>query len=1115
MKFTIFILILLPIICLADNDNSQPLDLIHADKLLTSGQDINNQTNLIGNVHLRHGTTELWSERAVWYRKTDLVVFIDSVRVVDSLRVITCQNLTYYRNTSSAVAEGNVIVEDQSENVNLIADKVTYDRDEDKFFATGSPKFTLNADDDSARTVIEGDEIIFYAEQKTGEVLNNVVITRQGLKATANRAEFFDSGEIIKLLEDPVVFQDDNELEGDEITVYTKSKAIISMIIEGNARATYREREDSLSTDFTEAILEGKQLEVFFSDDEIDKAVMRRNATSYYNPSSKDSIAQGRNVASGDSITLFFIESDIDKVLILGGARGFYEESKTRTVEEEVETYAETTFYQAAEIDYNVKDNAIRLVDKGKLKYQNMALESANIYYDLDEEILIAEGQYVQTDSGEFYDQPPTLKEGSDKLSGKRMTYNIGTRKGKVELGKTKLEDKHFFGDEVRQVEKDVLYVRSGRVIPCKDENANVHFYGHKMKIIHKDKLIVRPVIMFLGPLPVFALPYVVFPIEKGRRSGLTTFTLGSFEKGDRFIRNVGYYWAASKYWDIKSTLDYYENSRTTLNGNLNYNVRYLLSGSVGASYSRSTSWRNYQRTQRNDWRVNFQHSQKISETMKIAGSGTFISSKTYNIDNSYDLADRLERTIRSNMSFTKSWREGILRSLTIAADQDWNLDTDVKTRHLPVISLSSSSIQLFKPAEKDETIRVLPWEEEEDNDDDRWYHSIRLSFNSKFNNNQRYIKKSEIQDWRKINTLYSKMSFSMNPKLFGVLTLSPSINLQQTFYNIDKMHAADSVDVKTNTIVSREVWSASIRSSTTMYGTFYPKIFGITGFRHIITPSASYNFAPETKKNGEYQSYTGVGSPSRRQRNFSFGLSNRFQMKIGSGEDEKKLDLLSVNFSSGYDIEADDRKVKPLSTTVNTGAIQIVDLSASFSHDFYDESISLNLLDPQLTSLRLSASFSKKFVFSGDDDLDSDDRDFDDIDDELWGSNPAHSGRGINAEFGSSSETSLDVRLSHRYTENRSFGKVTSKDRDLVCDFSLNLTKGWKIESSFRYDLEKKRTEFPVFSFARDLNCWAGVFEWRPSGGLSGYFFKIYIKQLDDIKIEQSSGGLHGPSFR
>ena len=80
------------------------------------------------------------------------------------------------------------------------------------------------------------------------------------------------------------------------------------------------------------------------------------------------------------------------------------------------------------------------------------------------------------------------------------------------------------------------------------------------MKMIGKDKVVARPVILYIGDLPVFAVPYYVFPVRKGRHSGFLTFEIGNFERGERFIRNLGYYWAASEYWDLETSLDFYEN---------------------------------------------------------------------------------------------------------------------------------------------------------------------------------------------------------------------------------------------------------------------------------------------------------------------------------------------------------------------------------------------------------------------------------------------------------------------------------------------------------------------------------------------------------------------------
>ncbi|MCP4581556.1 MAG: hypothetical protein GY839_08035 [candidate division Zixibacteria bacterium] len=1103
LSIALLVCVILTVSAFADKSASDdPLDLIHADRLQSTGKDVNNITTLSGNVHLSHGDTELWSQRAVWYKKTSVVVFLDSVRLIDGSRTMTTQHLTYYRNSGSATAIGVVEIDDKLEQVNLKASKVDYIKDEDRFIATGGPLLTLMTADDSSKTVIVGDSILYNTETKTGRAINDVEITRRDIEATSQTADFEESGEKIILRGDPKVYQSGNLLEGDEIELRTKARSLVGMLIEGHARATYRSRPDTLKDDYTEAVLEGKQLEVFFVSDEIDKAVMRRNATSFYTPAESDTVAKGKNVASGDSITLFFDKTDIFRVLILGGAQGHYTEERYQPDEEAL---TDTTYYDAEEIDYLVKDRLINLTDRGVLSYENMALESGWIQYDLDEEILIAEGVPVETDSGEVFDQTPILKEDADELFGQRMVYNIKSRKGKVELGKTEMDQGYYRGKRIRQVEDDVLFVTGGEYTTCDREHTHFHFYCHHMKMLGKEKVIARPVILMIGPLPIFAIPYYVFPTRKGRHSGILPFQLGNFERGERFIRNVGYYWAASDYWDAQASFDYYENKSTVLNGRVNYNLRYKLNGNVSTSFSRNTSWSNYERQVRDGWSVRFSHSQTLSESMRLSGSGRFLSSKDYNQDNSYDQEERLNRSVNAQANFRKNWQN---ESISIAVDQNWNLDTDIKTRRLPTIQFSRKSLPLFSPpSKKKKNERVLPWIEEEEEETDSWYHSIYFGINSTFNNYEQLNKKNEILDWTKYKTLKSKASLRSPQKFFGFLTISPTANIEQTFYKIDKTHTVDSVDIVTDDYFRREVWSAGISMNTSLYGTVYPNIFRVTGLRHVITPSVSYSYAPKVEKNQEYQQFTGVGSSSSRRKNMTFSLNNVFQMKAFSGGEEKKIDLFSLNSSTGYDFEKDDHRLSDLSSSLRSGALKILNISLSSRHSFYDEiTQERQLLNPRLLSFSASTSFSRKFRLGGKKKTENEGG-FDFGDDFTQSPIP---GKG-DPTFGENKETSLNVSLSHRYVEQRSGGHVKSKTSKLSAAFDLSLTKGWQMNLDFQYDLEKKQTEFPVLKMGRNLHCWAGEFIWQPSGPLAGYYFRIYIKQIPDIKVEQSLGGVRG----
>lgn len=1078
----------------------EPLDVLHADRLLSSGQDVNNITNLIGNVHLRQGTTDLKATRAIWYKKTNVVVFLDSVRVTDGPRALQCQTLTYYRNSGSALAVGEVVINDSTEQMQLKASKVDYIRAQDRFIATGGPKLTLNPQSDSNKTDIEADSIIYDSPTKSGTAIKEVSIIRKNVISSSDRAEFYQGGNLIKLLGNPHVVEGENNIDGDEIDLLTTERTLTGMTVEGNARADYRSRPDSAVDEYTEAILEGKQLQVFFVGDVVARAVMRRNATSYYYPAASDTISQGKNIASGDSISLFFDNSRIYRVLVLGGAQGQYIEDKPQP---DGGIKPETTFYNAEEINYMVDDGTIDLYNRAGLRYQNLGLESGDVQYRLNDQIMIATGVPLQTDSGTVIEQKPVLREDNEELKGERMTYNISTRKGKVELGETEYDKGFYRGRTLRQVDKDVLFVTSGEYTTCDLEHPHFHFYSHRMKMITRDKIMAEPVVLFIGALPVIIVPYYVFPIRKGRHSGFLAFDLGNFERGQMFIRNVGYYWAASDYWDALGSLDFYENSRLRINGNLNYNLRYNFNGNIGGSFSRSSSWSNYQRNVSLGWGLNFSHNQTISETMSLRGSGSFQSSKNYNIDNSYDQGERLNRQLRSNLSLQKRWQS---ESVTMAVDQTWNLDTDVKSRLLPVITFSRNMLPIFTPPSRQiKKERVLPWETPPEAPRDRWYHSIVFGITGKFENRQQQTKTGDILDWEKFKTIDSQLNLQAPQRLLGVLTVNPSATVRQTIYKIDEVHAADSADVVTDDYFRREVWSAALTMKTDMYGTVYPKVAGVTGLRHVITPSISYNYAPKTERNKEYYEFTGVGTSSSRRKNIGFGLTNLFQMKFKTGEEEKKINLFNLSTSTSYDFEKKEKRWSQLTNSLNTTALSIVKLSFSSVHDFYEEnSDSFLRFNPRLVSFTGSMSFSRKIYLTGRPSQASEgNADKDKLELGAYRNEAAKS----TSETGG--ETSLQIDISHRYTERHSQGHVTSKTRWLGTTLDLQLTAGWRIKCDFQYDLELKKTTYPVFELSRDLHCWAGEFIWRPQEPLKGYYFRIYIKQLPDIKIEQSVGGI------
>jgi lipopolysaccharide assembly outer membrane protein LptD (OstA) len=1081
-------------------DDMSKLLLEHADNLDFMGGE-SDILELNGNVHFTQEDIDLKSEKAIWYRKSGLVRFIGSVNAVDEGRTIDAREVTYYSRDKRVIAEGDVRIEDSAEDIILICGKADYFRRTKRFYAYEKPLLILNPYDDSSRVEIKSKRLEYFAADSSGSAYDSVVITRQNLVATGGEADFQRNPEEVILYQNPVVIQEDNRLTGDTISIFSKNRDIERLITRGDASALYTFQPDTTQEEYTTAELTGKELEVFFENDRVHKAVMRDNAISFYIPASTDTITKGTNRASGDSITLYFDEGAIKRVYISGGAEGEYIEPKTSADS----TVFDTTVYSGSVIDYDFSKSSISLFNGSSLHYQDMTLHSGIINYDLNERILSASG--IENDTTGELSQLPVLLQGTEELDGVRMAYNLNTDKGQVTQAKTVYEEAYYSSKSIRQVSEDAMFVSQGNYTSCDlEEGTHYHFHSDKMKLIGKDKVVAKPVLLYIGEIPVMAIPYYVFPIRKGRHSGFLTFEIGNFERGERFIRNVGYYWAASDYWDLESSLDFYENDKILINNRIRYRLLYKLNGDVGVIFERRTRWSDFKRNINTRWQLNLSHNQTISPSVALRANGRFVSDKNFIEDNIYDPVERLNRTVRSTGSLTKSWKSS---SLVISAEQNWNLDTDERRDLLPSFRFSRSSLPIFPdPAKSEEKKRFKPWEERE-LPKQRFYHNIYFNFSTAGQNlNQRIRRPDSTYYWKKFQTLNSTASLSLNQDVFTILTVTPRTDVYHTVYHVDWNREVGNLGLETSRLFTRETYSLGVSAKSSLYGTIYPNIFGITGLRHVLTPSVGYTFTPEIDKNDEYRDYTGVGRTSRRSKSISFSLDNFFQSKYKSGEDEKKLDLFTLNISGNYDFVPEVRKIGDPSLTIRTSALPYISLNFSSDYSFYNfDDSRRSLWNPRLRDLGITSSLKGGYRLGSDDSDDSED----DSPDRYGGRSPFGAGRPGGS---TSSRIGFDYTIRHDYKMIKS---ETGTSKTQWINFTLNLkpTLKWDISYANRYSIEDKNIESQTLSISRDMHCWQGEFTWIPNGPIAGYYVTIYIKTLPDIKVEKSEGGVRGKYYR
>jgi lipopolysaccharide assembly outer membrane protein LptD (OstA) len=1092
-------LILLPSLASAQETSKEPIQLLNADFSELRLEEGNVMVNLIGNVIFQHGDLNLRSSRAVWYRTAGQVVFIDSVRIADPDQVLTADRVTYYRNSRTAVAEGNVTLYSRKEDARITGEHGRYDRMDKLVVFTGSPCLTVKPDKGDSSITVTADTLQYSVDAKEGLAKHDVRITKADMTATCEQATWIGEQDKIILEGNPQAEKQNDRLSGDRMDLFIRGDRINEIQVEGNARASHREVVDSANQITRESFLASREMFFFLQNEQLTQVKACGNATSTYYPQStseKGSRLEGdKNVASGDTIDLFLSDQQLQEVVIEGGAMGAY----TFPPEGEKETSGveDTILYSAETIDYKVKEDLITLRQQSSLKYQQISLTAGRILYQTEEQILVAQPDTTEQQGKKVSVEPPVLNDGKEQIRGLRMTYDLRSKRGKITQGVTDIQQGIYRGVLLRKITDQVLLADEGTYTTCDlKTEPHYHFYTREMKIIARDKVIAKPVVMYIGRLPVAAIPFYVFPIKPGRHSGFLTFDLGNLES-NRFIRNLGYYWAASDYWDLKTAFDYYEGSGWLIRSQARYAKRYVLSGTVAGSFNRQSSWNlaTLTKSRSDRWDLNIYHQQTISPSASLSASGNFLSDKNYWRDLNLDPVERRNRSLHSQASLYKRWSTA---SATVALDHTWNLDTDVRTVSLPVISFTRTSLPL-----------VAAKENEEGQLERRWYNSIYYSFSSNLVNYQYRAKGEESYDRKKFVVSDNNLSLSAAEKLLGWLVINPGLQYQETWYYVLKTNLSEAFPIAGNTAARRGTYSANVSASTILYGTFSPRLGSLVGIRHVMTPTVGFSWQPKFTRKDEYLSYTGRGGSGAERKSMSFNLNNLVQVKTRSLKDgepvEKKLDLFNLNFSSGYNFVADRHKLSILSTSLRSPAVRNLDFEFSTAHDFYDQTGKLNLLSPRWLSFSFDTRLNLRGSWKepGGSGPEPEEESFGEL-------GPPQFEAGAAEGYAPPRKSTWSLEISHRFSQIRGGGKTHWVSATL----GLPLTRGWDVRYLNRYDFSENRIIEQTFEFYRDLHCWEARLTWIATGVRQGYYFRVNIKALPAIKIEKGGGGLREMFF-
>lgn len=724
--------------------------------------------------------------------------------------------------------------------------------------------------------------------------------------------------------------------------------------------------------------------------------------------------------------------------------------------------------FDADHITYDLKTGQINLAGNAKLTYRDITLTAGHILYNRQSRQMIAKP--LPDSTGALTVGRPLFKRNSETFSGQQMTYNLNTERGRVKQGRANQQNKYFQGKNILLDSPEAINATDLSISTCDKDHVHYDFLCQNVRVLQNEQAVGRSVTFRIGPVPVFWLPFFVFPTQQGRRSGLLTPSVGSNSRDGIFVRNIGYYYAPSEYWDatLKGTLR--ERGGFLVESRFVYAVRNRLSGSFDLAYDHTTTTTSTS----NAWRLSFQHQQDINATTKIRGSGQFTSSSNFNQRNTEELYTYLNQQLRSSFSIDKRWTESnrsIDGSLTYYRDLQKKINN---FQGFPRVSFRQGSRALFGSADKTTQNQA-------------WYQAIRYNFNSTLNNAlTRAPDTSSTPDSRNL-TVQTFFGLNSQHKPMGWLDLSPNISINNRYINTD-----------TDSLTRAETYTASVNLGTSLYGIFQTQWGRIKGFRHRLQPRISVNYNQNANLIGGTFGFGGSRDWGDPRRSLNFSLNNSLEIKTEHNEKTRRFTFATLNWSTGYDLDNDIIKWRNLNTTASIKPDQRIDVRFTMRHELQDDT---GDFDPRLQSVTVTSNFR----FTGQQGLQSNTQNTFQTDTPL----SDISNTRVSDDFGDNTQP-WRLNLSH-YINYSKFSPTTqaSKRSWVKADLGFNPTKKLRLDYSINIELIPTRSlTDQSISLYRDLHCWEARLAWYPNGFNKGYYFKINIKDIPQIKFEHRQGG-------
>jgi hypothetical protein len=812
-------------------------------------------------------------------------------------------------------------------------------------------------------------------------------------------------------------------------------------------------------------------------------------------------------------------------------------------------------------VNFKFKTKIMRLRGESKMNFKKQKLEAEVIIIDFNESNLDASGV---KDSNNNVVGFPKFIDGGETYVGERIKYNFKNKQGTISLGETELQEGFYFGSKIKRISENEAFIQDGRYTTCDAPHPHFYFGSPEMKVIANDRVFLDPLVFYVEDMPLMIIPIgLFFPSESGRSSGLIVPSYYFTRNRGVNIKDIGYYFALSDYYDTKVTFDLFTKGGYSIKNEWRWNLTNVLRGNLNLEYGK-TRWDPNQPFQTN-LLLNFTHNQTLSPSENISAYINYATQDFFK-NTTIDLRKTVTQEMRSNASYSKSFQNG--SSFSISYGRSQNIITSAYDQNSGI----NYSLPQFKPLHN-----FLPQGSVPD-----WVRDFNFTYNVNANwNETKYLKDVETrinadsvfkwQDTIITPKMYiqHRPSISISPRL-GYFTLQPSFSFSANNYFRRVKKSWDAKDSSLNTFEEKGffteyTYNYGVSLSTKLFGIIKPRLFGLNALRHTFQPTINYSFTPDlsdpslgfwdkvitNKDTIQYSRFERDASlsSSRESQSLNYSIVNKFDAKVQDTDtSETNIELLTWDLAGSYDFTKKDFKFSDIRMSFRAPAITLFSFSSSAAFSMYDftkifdtisNSFNYQLIDKtlmqtgrgilRLTNFNISLSANFSFTdlkigtttLAGNIDTSSSNKDsiglgerfaqrinYKEEKADIFGDQTG----GYNAI---KIPLSFNFDLNFGYSDPMSqFAAKRNITRTLTANIgmSMQVTETWSLRTSLYYDFINDKLSNPVVNLAKELHCWQLSVDWNPIGAYKGFYlrFGILNPQLKDLQYEKRNYSIY-----